>query len=117
MPGREQETTQASQDEQTFGEMLRAYRQGQGLTQRKLAERVGISQSHFSNIERGRRRPSAAKMVSLTEGLDLPLPEAEDFVRRAGYDPILLKSGHAPLAYSPSHLYGRDPVMYQNKHP
>lgn len=41
-------------------QQLRYLRQASGMTQAEAARRIGISQSHLSNVEKGRDRPSAA---------------------------------------------------------
>ena len=43
-----------------FGALLRRYREAAQLTQRQLAERVGLSTSALSAVERGARRPPPA---------------------------------------------------------
>jgi DNA-binding XRE family transcriptional regulator len=46
--------------EAPIGEKLRAYRRALGLTQKELAERLGVIQASISDWERGRCRPPAA---------------------------------------------------------
>jgi DNA-binding XRE family transcriptional regulator len=42
-----------------FGDLLRRFRDGAGLTQEELAERAGLSSMAISLLERGERRRSA----------------------------------------------------------
>ena len=41
-----------------FGELLRAYRERAGLSQKKLAEALGVSQGYLSKVERGVMLPT-----------------------------------------------------------
>src|SRR5690606_6959025 len=49
--------------------LLRA-RQALGLTQAEVAERVGITQQHYSLIENGRRRPALDVALRIAATLD-----------------------------------------------
>jgi uncharacterized protein len=49
----------------TPGELIRAVRQRQGLTQAELATRAGTSQPVVSAYEHGRRDPTVATMAKL----------------------------------------------------
>ncbi|WP_018599360.1 NBR1-Ig-like domain-containing protein [Mycobacterium sp. 155] len=44
----------------TVAQQLRYLRKASGMTQAETARRIGVSQSHLSNVEKGRDRPSAA---------------------------------------------------------
>ncbi|HXH05451.1 MAG TPA: helix-turn-helix transcriptional regulator [Vicinamibacterales bacterium] len=48
---------------------LRAARLRRRLTQRALAARVGVTESHYSDLERGARRPSIAVALRLARVL------------------------------------------------
>ena len=54
-------------------EALRAIRELVGIEQADLASRCGISQSHLSNIERGKRAPSPSVLRSLADQLGVSL--------------------------------------------
>jgi predicted transcriptional regulator len=54
---------------------VRVFREWRGLTARALARNSGISASHLSDIEGGRRAPSAEARQRLAAALDL---ESED---------------------------------------
>lgn len=49
--------------EETFGEKLRALRRAAKITQRELAERVGVDFSYISKLENDRLPPPAAETV------------------------------------------------------
>jgi transcriptional regulator with XRE-family HTH domain len=74
-----------------FGEMVRSYREGLGLTQRALAHQLGVEASHVAFIESGRRRPSLKLVGRLADalGLDrqnlliLAHPEAKQLIAEA----------------------------------
>jgi transcriptional regulator with XRE-family HTH domain len=68
--------------------VLRATREGQGLSQRRLALRAGTSQDAISRIERGVEAPTLERFAQLmlamgqrpvltVEPLGSPVPEAE----------------------------------------
>jgi predicted transcriptional regulator len=48
---------------------LRAYRLREGLTQKQLAERTGISQHHISELETGKRTIGKERAKKLAEAL------------------------------------------------
>ena len=58
-----------------IGERLRLRRQEQGLSLRDLAERVGVSPSLISQIERGRANPSVSTLYAIVAELDISLDE------------------------------------------
>lgn len=57
------------------GERLRARRRARGLSLRTLAERLGVSPSLISQIERGRARPSVSTLFAIVTELDASLDE------------------------------------------
>lgn len=58
-----------------IGEHLRARRQERGLSLRDLAERLGVSPSLISQIERGRANPSVSTLYAIVAELDISLDE------------------------------------------
>jgi transcriptional regulator with XRE-family HTH domain/quercetin dioxygenase-like cupin family protein len=58
-----------------IGDQLRARRQSVGLSLRDLAERLGVTPSLISQIERGRARPSVSTLYALVAELDVSLDE------------------------------------------
>lgn len=71
------------------GTVVREARHGLGMTQRELAQRVGVKPSHIAYIEKGRRRPSLHLLGRLADtlGIDrwglllLAHPEARHLLR------------------------------------
>jgi plasmid maintenance system antidote protein VapI len=51
----ESETYKRIREITTGGEMLKAYRERSGLTQRELAKRLGVRQPNVNSMERGKR--------------------------------------------------------------
>ena len=55
----------------TLGEIVKHRRQMRGLTQRQLAEMLGVKGSHIAYLESGRRKPSLALLKHLADVLEL----------------------------------------------
>ena len=74
-----------------FGELVKTYREGLGLTQRALAHQLRVEASHVAFIESGRRKPSLKLLGRLADalGLDrqhlliLAHPEAKELIAEA----------------------------------
>jgi len=71
---------------------LREWRNKFGLSQQRLAERVGVNKAQVSNWESGARRPSSQNQAALAEALGLEVlelfrhpdrPSADDLLREA----------------------------------
>ncbi|MGB0745274.1 MAG: helix-turn-helix domain-containing protein [Opitutales bacterium] len=58
---------------QTVGELLRAYREEEGLKVRKAAALADMDPSALSRIENDRRQPTAAQLAVLAEIYGKPL--------------------------------------------
>jgi len=59
--------------EQTFGRTLRELRRSKGVSQRELAEKVGVDFSYISKIENDRLPPPAADtIVKICNALEVP---------------------------------------------
>jgi transcriptional regulator with XRE-family HTH domain len=54
-----------------LGEMVRTRREGLSLTQRSLAQKLGVEASHVAFIESGRRKPSLKLVARLADSLGL----------------------------------------------
>jgi transcriptional regulator with XRE-family HTH domain len=73
-----------------LGELLKVRRDGLGLTQRSLAQKLGVEASHVAFMESGRRKPSLKLVARIADtlGLDrqdllfLAHPEAEALVAK-----------------------------------
>ena len=57
----------------SFGHTVRAARDGTGMTQRDLAEKVGIAEKYLSRIELGLATPSVLIATNLAQALGLSL--------------------------------------------
>jgi transcriptional regulator with XRE-family HTH domain len=56
-------------DPKAFGARLREHRTAAGLTQRQLAERVGMAYQNVARLERGAHGPSWERVVELAAAL------------------------------------------------
>jgi transcriptional regulator with XRE-family HTH domain len=82
-------------DTNKLGGFLRSRRAELGLTQRQLAQKIGVEASHVAFIESGRRKPSlnlVARMadtlrVDRQELLVLAHPEAKALIAESGFEP------------------------------
>jgi transcriptional regulator with XRE-family HTH domain len=70
-----------------IGERLRARRRARGLSLRELADRLRVSPSLISQIERGRARPSVSTLFALVSELDASLDELLFNERPSGMPP------------------------------
>lgn len=60
----------------TFGQTLRELRRSRGVTQRELADQVGVDFSYISKVENDRLPPpSADTVVKICEALSVPPDE------------------------------------------
>ena len=71
-----------------FARLLRDWRQKRRLSQLDLALSSGVSQRHVSFLESGRANPSRAMILQLSETLDVPLRDRNDWLTAAGFAPI-----------------------------
>ena len=58
--------------------IIKKHREVLGLSQHKLAEQLGITQTFLSEIERGRKNPSLEQFFKLCDALDIKLFPDED---------------------------------------
>jgi transcriptional regulator with XRE-family HTH domain len=63
-----------------FGEAAKAIREEKGMTQKKVAELMGVPATFLSDIERGVRNPALSTLISLANALKVKLSE---IVKRA----------------------------------
>lgn len=73
--------------EAAVGVLLREWRTRRRISQLDLSLSVGVSARHLSFIETGRSRPSPEMVVTLAEGLDIPLRERNALLLAAGFAP------------------------------
>ena len=73
--------------ERGFPQLLRTWRQKRRLSQLDLALSAGVSQRHLSYLESGRAKPSRNMILQLSETLEVPLRERNDWLIAAGFAP------------------------------
>lgn len=56
-------------------DVLKRLRKSSGLTQREVAEVLGITEQGYAMIESGERKLGAARLMLLIEYYDLPFPK------------------------------------------
>lgn len=71
-----------------FPSLLRSWRRKRRLSQLDLALTSGVSQRHVSFLESGRAQPSRAMILQLSETLEVPLRERNDWLVAAGFAPV-----------------------------
>lgn len=55
------------------GSRIRNIRKALGMSQAALADRVGVTQSHISELENNQNSPSAVLLQKLADVLDVPV--------------------------------------------
>ncbi|GAA4087383.1 helix-turn-helix domain-containing protein [Nonomuraea soli] len=73
--------------EETFGELLRSWRQRRRVSQLDLAIEADVSSRHISFLETGRANPSRDMVMRLAEELDVPLRHRNRLLVAAGFAP------------------------------
>jgi transcriptional regulator with XRE-family HTH domain len=68
-----------------FAALLKGWRQRRRRSQLALALTSGVSQRHLSFLESGRARPSRDMVLQLSEALDVPLRERNEWLNAAGF--------------------------------
>ena len=58
-----------------FGQVVRRHRRAQGLSQKQLGERCGLTQEYISGIGCGKRNPTLQSIWTLSEGLEVSAEE------------------------------------------
>jgi transcriptional regulator with XRE-family HTH domain len=71
-----------------FPALLKTWRQKRRLSQLELALSSGVSQRHVSFLEKGRAKPSRSMILQLSEALEVPLRERNDWLTAAGFAPL-----------------------------
>lgn len=62
----------------SFGVVLRVFRQKKGLTQEQLSERVDVVRSFICSLENGKKQPSLNMIYRLATALDVRPGELVD---------------------------------------
>lgn len=84
------------------GVLLREWRTRRRVSQLDLSLSVGVSARHLSFIETGRSRPSPEMVLTLAEGLDVPLRERNALLLAAGFAPRYQSRPLEDAALSPA---------------
>lgn len=71
-----------------FPRLLKAWRQKRRLSQLELALESGVSQRHVSFLESGRAKPSRSMILQLSDTLEVPLRDRNDWLVAAGFAPV-----------------------------
>lgn len=82
--------------------MLREWRTRRRVSQLDLSLSVGVSARHLSFIETGRSRPSPEMVLTLADGLDIPLRERNTLLLAAGFAPRYQARALEDAALSPA---------------
>lgn len=56
----------------TFGTMLKAWRDGEEMSQTTFAKKIGLSVQNLNDLEKGRRIPSPTRAAGIAKKLGLP---------------------------------------------
>lgn len=73
---------------EAFPQILKTWRSKRRMSQLELALASGVSQRHVSFLESGRAKPSRAMILQLSETLEVPLRERNDWLTAAGFAPV-----------------------------
>jgi len=71
-----------------FPQFLKSWRTKRRMSQLELALASGVSQRHVSFLESGRAKPSRSMILQLSETLEVPLRERNDWLVAAGFAPV-----------------------------
>lgn len=67
--GDDMSKTRSERQSVAVGERVRAFREDRGLSQAALAARMGVTQSHLSNLEAGLKTWTVDMMTAAADGL------------------------------------------------
>lgn len=56
----------------TFGQILKAWRESEDMTQTAFAKKVGLSAQNLNDLEKGRRIPTPSRAARIAKKLGLP---------------------------------------------
>ncbi len=91
-----------------IGDYIRAQRTAAQISLRALADKAGVSNPYLSQIERGLRRPSAAILAQIADGLSI---SAESLLVRAG----ILRAADLPEAREVTDAIRADPNLTERQ--
>jgi transcriptional regulator with XRE-family HTH domain len=104
---------------ESFGAVLKQFREARRVSQSKLAERAGFDHSYVSRLESGARTPTRDAVEQLSNALELTRIQQDELLASAGFLPRevssllagepeitevlnLLQNSHVPVAYRDS---------------
>ncbi|MEO1373802.1 MAG: helix-turn-helix transcriptional regulator [Cyanobacteria bacterium J06635_10] len=90
-----------SNQETTFGNLLKHWRKQRNFSQLDLAASSEVSQRHISFLESGRANPSQEMILQLATVLDIPLREQNIMLTTAGFAPIYSESDLSSPEFEP----------------
>jgi len=73
-----------------IGQKIRTLRKGKGLTLAELGSEVGVSPSLLSQLERGGINPSISLLQSISDALDVNIPDLLDVEEGEADEPFLI---------------------------
>lgn len=80
--------TRKSSQLRSVGAVLRFFRKCSGLSQEKLAERLGVSTNYISVLETGKQYPSIGTLIKFAFALGVPPGElVNEIAKREGMFP------------------------------
>ncbi len=56
----------------TFGQILKAWRESEEMTQTAFAKKIGLSAQNLNDLEKGRRIPTPSRAARIAKKLGLP---------------------------------------------
>jgi transcriptional regulator with XRE-family HTH domain len=56
----------------SFGALLKAWREGDGVSQTAFAKKIGLSVQNLNDLEKGRRIPTPTRAARIAEKLGVP---------------------------------------------
>lgn len=71
----------------TFGAVLKQFRETRRVSQSKLAERAGFDHSYVSRLESGARTPTRDAVEQLSNALELAQVQQDELLAAAGFLP------------------------------
>lgn len=75
-------------EQDSFGKIIRGYRERKHKSLRQLENQTGISFSHLSKIERGEYKPPREKLIAISSALAIPEEETNKILLSAEYAPL-----------------------------
>lgn len=76
-----------------FGHLMRQYREAAGISQRALAQRVGLDVSYINRLESGDRRPRRRTLLKLASALEIRGQELDAWFIACDLAPMPLLAG------------------------